>query len=287
MNRINSLIFIEDDTKKNSRAYIKCLCDCGEQKVLRKDLFNSGRQKTCGKCCKKENLKRKRFGSLIVVELLPKDERFGRYWKCKCDCGNNIEARSYDLLKEIKTACPQCNVRVDLTGKDFGKLKVIKKAYKKDYQVFWECECKCGEKVEIPTYSLTKGYTKSCGCLKKRCRQDSPLWKGYGEISRQHWNTIKTKAHSRKLDFEIDIEYAWNLFLKQKRKCALSGVIVKFPVKSYKTKKARTASLDRIDNTKGYVKGNVQWLHKDINIMKKTHTQKYFIDICKKIANFK
>jgi len=46
----------------------------------------------------------------------------------------------------------------------------------------------------------------------------------------------------------------------------------------------RTASLDRIDSSKGYVKGNLQWVHKDINMMKNHYNQKYFIEICKKVA---
>lgn len=43
-------------------------------------------------------------------------------------------------------------------------------------------------------------------------------------------------------------------------------------------------SLDRIDSKKGYVVGNVQWVHKDINRMKNTFPQDYFIQVCKQIA---
>ena len=32
-----------------------------------------------------------------------------------------------------------------------------------------------------------------------------------------------------------------------------------------------TASLDRIDSTKGYVRGNIQWVHKDINWFKRDY----------------
>lgn len=48
-----------------------------------------------------------------------------------------------------------------------------------------------------------------------------------------------------------------------------------------------TASLDRIQNDKGYIEGNVQWVHKDINRMKNIFEQNYFIDICKKIIETK
>ncbi len=47
----------------------------------------------------------------------------------------------------------------------------------------------------------------------------------------------------------------------------------------------RTASLDRIDSSKGYTKDNIQWVHKHVNLMKHKFDQKYFVDICKLIAN--
>ena len=53
--------------------------------------------------------------------------------------------------------------------------------------------------------------------------------------------------------------------------------------KSSKDKTA-TASLDRIDSTKGYIDGNIQWVHKRINTMKMDMSQKDFIDFCKQVA---
>ena len=38
-----------------------------------------------------------------------------------------------------------------------------------------------------------------------------------------------------------------------------------------------TASLDRIDSSKGYIKGNVQWVHKNINYMKQEMTNEEFL----------
>ena len=42
--------------------------------------------------------------------------------------------------------------------------------------------------------------------------------------------------------------------------------------------------IDRIDSSKGYVKGNVQWVHKNVNLMKGKFDQEYFIEMCKKIT---
>jgi hypothetical protein len=59
-----------------------------------------------------------------------------------------------------------------------------------------------------------------------------------------------------------------------------------FPIlNSNKYNTEATASLDRINSDEGYIKGNVQWVHKDINIMKNIYSSKYFIEMCKKVAN--
>jgi hypothetical protein len=51
-----------------------------------------------------------------------------------------------------------------------------------------------------------------------------------------------------------------------------------------KDHKNRTASLDRIDSSKGYTKNNIQWIYKPINSMKRDYTQERFIELCKLVA---
>jgi hypothetical protein len=43
-------------------------------------------------------------------------------------------------------------------------------------------------------------------------------------------------------------------------------------------------SVDRIDSLRGYVEGNVQWVHKKINIMKNVYSQEEFIILCKQVV---
>ena len=35
-------------------------------------------------------------------------------------------------------------------------------------QVIWKCECQCGNICFVSSSNLTRGYTKSCGCVKSR-----------------------------------------------------------------------------------------------------------------------
>lgn len=55
---------------------------------------------------------------------------------------------------------------IDLTGKKFGKLTVIKRVGSDKYKnAVWLCRCDCGKESIRVTSRLKSGYTKSCGCL--------------------------------------------------------------------------------------------------------------------------
>lgn len=59
--------------------------------------------------------------------------------------------------------------RMDLTGKKFGRLTVVGEGtpFTKGQAVThaWICKCDCGKVVKVRQGSLTRGSTKSCGCL--------------------------------------------------------------------------------------------------------------------------
>lgn len=151
----------------------------------------------------------------------------------------------------------------------------------------WKCICDCGQYCITTTKKLNSGNKKSCGCLYKDTRvitgigKKSIRWLGYEEMSGKFLNIIKNGARNRNLEFLITPEYLWNLYIKQNKKCSLSGLPIYFNSNNLKL---QTASLDRIDNNKGYIEGNVQWLNRDVNWMKGKFDQKYFTDICKSIT---
>jgi len=61
---------------------------------------------------------------------------------------------------------------IDLTGKRFGRLTVIKRSYPngKNYRVKWLCKCDCGNEKIIASNHLIKNEIKSCGCLGSEAR---------------------------------------------------------------------------------------------------------------------
>ena len=55
----------------------------------------------------------------------------------------------------------------DLTGRRFGRLKVIKRAANRGNHTAWRCRCDCGKVTFIRTSNLTTGRSQSCGCLQR------------------------------------------------------------------------------------------------------------------------
>jgi hypothetical protein len=124
----------------------------------------------------------------------------------------------------------------DLTNKKFNMLKVLHRAgSNRQGSSTWLCKCDCGNKKVFSSDHLTrKNYpVKSCGCIKKsRKGKDHPLWKGFGEISGNWWfNHVvreRTQTARPKVEVKITIRQAWNLYIKQNRKCVLSGLEINF-----------------------------------------------------------
>lgn len=185
----------------------------------------------------------------------------------------------------------------NLVNKRFGKLTVLNYSHPAKGsrgKHYWLCLCDCGNYPVVRDSHLVAGTTRSCGCLHTRKGKESPFFKGYGEIPHDYFSTIRRDARGggilnrKPKAFKITIQYIWRLFLKQKRRCALSGITIGFDGTRLQNKCSDTsqftASLDRIDSRKGYVKGNVQWVHKHVNIMKNSFDNATFIGYCRRIT---
>lgn len=178
-----------------------------------------------------------------------------------------------------------------LVGTKIGKLTIqevgIKRSVGSRIREFCKCLCECGKICEKRLDGVKSRRVISCGCAitDRRHYQSgnkNKAFTGVGEICATKFTDIKRNASRRSIVFDVTIEYIWKLFEKQNRKCALSGLDLFFGPANYPME--TNASLDRIDSSRGYVEDNVQWVHKDVNLMKRSFSQKYFIELCKLIA---
>jgi hypothetical protein len=167
----------------------------------------------------------KRFGRLVTKEYLGHSR-----WLCQCDCGNEKSVATGQLNRGTKSCgCyRQDKTRqsrmIDLTGKRFERLIVIKRLEQNKHRKFlWECKCDCGKTIIVTTGSLTSGNTKSCGCYcKDRTRETKTthglsMTKAYYTIRnarrRQYLN--KTKS-----DWSYEMEETLRILFPS---CALCG----------------------------------------------------------------
>jgi len=159
--------------------------------------------------------------------------------------------------------------------------------------IYFLCRCVFCNKIEAYTniQALKRHKKNNSGgclsCVRKNTSpigSESPLWKGVGELPMAYVHNLRNAATRRNIEFKVTPEYMWQIFLNQHRNCKLSGLELSFRPRT--NERTGTASLDRIDRTKGYITGNVQWVHKVVNEMKWAKTDDELIYWCNIISKF-
>ena len=210
----------------------------------------------------------------------------------KCICGKIIEAKAKYIKNGDKKSCgclPKTSWRENIKGQKFGRLSVLEIDKNIRHTSRWICLCDCGNKKSVLTSSLQSGKTKSCGCLHKEIVKNLHKIEKYEEIPLTFLKKIQRSAKKRKLECSISIKEIWEIYINQNKLCFFT----KQPIGFCDDKKTsnyilNTASLDRIDSTKGYNKNNCCLVHKDINFMKQNFSVEKFIKYCKLvIENYK
>lgn len=179
----------------------------------------------------------------------------------------------------------------DLIGQKFNNLTVIKQIgiNKNQRATIWLCKCDCGNNINVITSKLKNNHTKSCGCLKIYSNHKKNT--GHKNISGTFYGMLKKSARLRNLEFNLSKEQLQELLEKQNFKCAFTGLNITISDINPRDKsiywKNTTASVDRIDSNKGYTIDNIQFVHKDINYLKKDFTDEEFINYCNLVSNYR
>jgi hypothetical protein len=173
----------------------------------------------------------------------------------------------------------------DLTNKVFHNLTASHVVDKpstvntKNRGTWWMCKCTCGKERIVCSTELNRGDTKSCGCMNKY--YNNKKYKGVGLLAQSVYSHMQWGAKKRNIEFNVTKEYLWEKYQTQNGKCYYTDLDIDLNTRNYK----KTASIDRIDSSKGYIEGNVVWVHKNINIMKNVFSEKEFINYCKLVVN--
>jgi hypothetical protein len=292
--KFNKLTILEK--VESARGYIryKCRCDCGNTKIANLCDLKKGTTKSCG-CIRENDLTGKTYGKLKVIEKTLKRKNKSVVYRCICSCGTIVEYSGHILVSQDATNCGKCR-GIDLTGqkkgifivtKDnketlvckcncgnifnikrslfykrqscgclkrailkkgerFGKL-VVQEVNKYDKRAtYWTCICDCGNLKIVKTVDLRSGVVKSCGCLKQKDIQEDTKWNHL-------YNRYKKGAKIRNLEFKLSFDDAKELFNKE---CYYCGTKY-YNGSTEKGFKIKYNGIDRVDNSKGYIKENV------------------------------
>lgn len=219
-------------------------------------------------------------------------------YKLKCKCGHEqIFKVRYIVSKAFSKSCRACSQqrrrnqqgREYEIGTKFQNLTVLSKPHQYKGNSYYKVQCDCGHIFHTGHSTLHRKkigtslpYCNACFSYDKRKPKRNTMLTTH--ISKSKYGNLMHVAKERGISFEVTPEYLEKLWISQNKKCALSGIPLTMGISSHNWSHT-TASLDRIDSNIGYVEGNVQWIHKDINYMKCDFTQEEFINYCKLISD--
>jgi hypothetical protein len=238
--------------------------------------------------------------TLLERIIVKKNNHRLTYYRCLCDCGKEKNILSSNISKSKRqTKSCGCYIKNKLNelNKERSKKcheKITKEKLNNEYIKNKNTIEKIAQIFQCSEYTIKKylrEYNIPIRNYKDRRKinkiKNNGLWKGYEEITGSYFKTIKNRAKLKNQEFSITIKEIWELYLKQDKKCALSGIPIYFQkIAGDKYRQEQTASLDRIDSSKGYIQGNIQWVHKDINKMKNTLDEHIFIKLCNEVSNY-
>jgi hypothetical protein len=109
------------------------------------------------------------------------------------------------------------------------------------------------------------------------------------ELTSFKWylKVIRKNSKHRQHEYNIDCKYLKQLWDKQNGICPFTNkkLILRTHSNNDITKSPYQASLDRVDNSIGYIEGNVRFVALIYNYAKNTFSDQEVIDFCKNVAN--
>ena len=222
-----------------------------------------------------------KFGDWTVLNPNVYSKNGHVYAQCQCKCGT-IRDIATSALKRGKTSmCKSCSARSRTTilkiGSKYKHWTIIDGPIYKNNTAYYKVKCDCGkEQLKLPIDLLAKSRDFQCeSCSQKENKEKFMKENGkIGDLNLTRHTALRRSAEKRNIEFSVSIEYLWNLFQNQQQICAITGDYISC---------INDASLDRIDSSKGYIKGNVQWVTKQANVSKHIMSMEELYKFCKKV----
>ena len=152
--------------------------------------------------------------------------------------------------------------RLNLTGDRFGLLfaEEYVRTNPKNGMAYWRCKCDCGKESEVSLGNLRSGHTTSCGCNTHRTGKDNPNFVHGMRNSKVYNSWCKIKERSFNMN---DISYKnYGAIGRVLSDEYTDNFLAFYEEVGDPPENNSNWSIDRIDNNKGYVKGNMRWANR-------------------------
>ena len=139
----------------------------------------------------------------------------------------------------------------------------------------------------IPIERRKARYLK--GREKDRQRKEQKLGTVFGWCGKL-FHAAKARAKKKGMDFSISYDFVLDLWERQNGSCCLTGIPFELRTGGncgYKRFNPYSASLDRIDNGKGYTADNVRLVCTAINLAINEFGLEQFEKLCKNFVNYR
>lgn len=184
-------------------------------------------------------------------------------------------------MKTIEVKCEVC-------GNTFNKLKKeINRCKKRGMKNCCSRPCAVSYRNSVmPNGYWKQQYEKQKNSfdIKSQCRNRKDEYSPF----RFFINKCKSRNRDDGLDMDIDVYYLKELWKLQNGLCVYTQIKMTLPETINRFTKSHSltrASLDRIDSSKGYIKGNVEFVCYGINLAKNNYTKNEMMSFVKNIIS--
>jgi hypothetical protein len=199
----------------------------------------------------------KKFGKWTVLEEIV-TERPGRYYKCRCDCGNERDIQGVTLRANRSKQCTDCQYATLYNpdkeiGKSYGKWTIIKFIDIHRKLMRFEARCECGTLGIHAAADLRSGKSKQCTtCHNRENARNNTRHGMHRTLLYKTWSAMLDRCRR-----EASTTYKY-----------YGGRGIKVCDRWYKFEnfyadmgeRPKGLQLDRRDNMGDYEPGNCQWV---------------------------